>query len=76
MSEAFEKWMKSYYIEHGVISSGAEMREAFRAGMKRAAEIVRTCAPPKAPHRGGPRWEIGEESRAAYAGAILAEADK
>ena len=38
--DAFEKWMNVYYIEHGFISSEAEMREAFRAGMRAAAKIA------------------------------------
>ena len=48
----------------------------FRAGLRAAAEIVKTCDPPKAPGKMGPRIEIGRDARDAYAGAILAEADK
>ena len=62
--------------EHGVAMLNWDYSEGYRAGMRAAAEIVRTCAPPKSPGTNGPRWEIGGESRDAYAGAILAEADR
>lgn len=79
--DAFEKWMKNYYVEHGFISSEAEMREAFLAGLLRAEEICRdrsaALTPWRAVHEEGGCYMCGAEEEADYlATAILEEADK
>lgn len=39
--KAFEEWMKGYYVEHGFISSKAEMQAAWLASRKEAQDEVR-----------------------------------
>lgn len=79
--DAFEKWIKGYYIEHGFISSEAEMREAFRAGLRMAGGMCKdrsaALEPGRATHEEGGCYMCGAEEEADYlANAILAEADK
>lgn len=61
--DAFEKWSKDYFNEHGLAPTP---KECFRAGMRAAALIVADHSPDTNP---------GSPCNAAVA-AVLAEADK
>lgn len=48
--DAYEKWMKGYYIEHGFFSSETEMFAAWQAGreagLREAADMLDIGRPP------------------------------